>query len=618
MIIELIEMYLNNAKKSLLNKSQWNSRRMAIPSASPSLTKLLLQEHDNFLIPHVQLKSICPCDGTCPRCKATANKADISLIQTKLKVSEPDDPLEREADKIAEQVVGMNYDYRNPTESNYSTGEEKYRNCSMCEEQFEVEDDQDSIQITRKSITNEFDKADDTNEINNEIKNVVSEVGKPLDTQTKEFMESRFGYDFSNVRIHTEKGSFQSARLLDAHAYTVGNHIVFREGLYQPNTSDGIKLLAHELTHVYQKRDRRERLNTPPAISKVQRKPKGSKKQQVEPQWDLQRTGKPHEFYLTFTDFVSRQYVLEVLFVDGKIAPGFTLEGDTYFTTHWKLTLPPNLSFPYAPLNPKFVSRAIDPYFSPLTLTPEETTAYRERSEKSLDTYLSFINMTVREALEKYPAPSWGEVGGYFMYVGWDGSRKFLSLYPLSKTNEIYNRDMRYYLGEGLTPYQAEALFKARWDAHSSAIMNAMAVVTGAMNVMKRPPTQFGYQKTGVKVKPSIDPAQFGSELGKSLKGAKGSFFEIAEQISSKEMSQAKSVIAAEEATKAMGLRLVTVEMADGNIIVSSVRAGPNQPVLVVSTNGKVAYASATIMVSTTNPRAPLIIKDIVAKIKGI
>jgi Domain of unknown function (DUF4157) len=65
-------------------------------------------------------------------------------------------------------------------------------------------------------------------------------------------MESRFSYDFSNVRIHTDEAAAKSAYSVNALAYTLGNDIVFGEGQYQPNALVGRRLLAHELTHVVQ------------------------------------------------------------------------------------------------------------------------------------------------------------------------------------------------------------------------------------------------------------------------------------------------------------------------------------------------------------------------------
>jgi hypothetical protein len=76
--------------------------------------------------------------------------------------------------------------------------------------------------------------------------------GKPLDDSTRIFMESRFGFDFSKVRIHTSERDAKLAESVNARAYTVGNNIVFGSNQYNPNNFDGRTLLAHELVHVVQ------------------------------------------------------------------------------------------------------------------------------------------------------------------------------------------------------------------------------------------------------------------------------------------------------------------------------------------------------------------------------
>lgn len=84
------------------------------------------------------------------------------------------------------------------------------------------------------------------------VNEVIGSVGHPLDDETREFMETRFGHDFSGVRVHTDARAAESARAVNAVAYTVGQDVVFDEGLYQPQTQVGRHLLAHELTHVVQ------------------------------------------------------------------------------------------------------------------------------------------------------------------------------------------------------------------------------------------------------------------------------------------------------------------------------------------------------------------------------
>ena len=79
-----------------------------------------------------------------------------------------------------------------------------------------------------------------------------SSGGYSLDNNIQELMESRFGYDFSRVRIHRDSKAAESAQSVNASAYTVGQDIVFGQGQYSPSTTTGRQLLAHELVHVIQ------------------------------------------------------------------------------------------------------------------------------------------------------------------------------------------------------------------------------------------------------------------------------------------------------------------------------------------------------------------------------
>lgn len=89
-----------------------------------------------------------------------------------------------------------------------------------------------------------------------EVPPIVHEVlqasGQPLDRETRAFLEPRFGYDFSGVRVHTDEKAVASAKAVNALAYTVGQKVVFGQAQYQPQTSRGKEVLTHELTHVVQ------------------------------------------------------------------------------------------------------------------------------------------------------------------------------------------------------------------------------------------------------------------------------------------------------------------------------------------------------------------------------
>lgn len=86
------------------------------------------------------------------------------------------------------------------------------------------------------------------------VHDVLRQHGESLDAGTRTDMEQRFGHDFANVRIHTDAHAADSARAVNALAYTVGQHVVFGAGQFAPSTTEGRHLLAHELAHTVQQR----------------------------------------------------------------------------------------------------------------------------------------------------------------------------------------------------------------------------------------------------------------------------------------------------------------------------------------------------------------------------
>ncbi|MFI7482635.1 DUF4157 domain-containing protein [Kocuria sp. M1R5S2] len=86
------------------------------------------------------------------------------------------------------------------------------------------------------------------------VLDVVSSGGRPLDEPVRTDMEARLGHDFSDVRVHTDDAASRSAAGVNAHAYTVGSDVVFQRDKYDPSSTDGRTMLAHELTHVVQQR----------------------------------------------------------------------------------------------------------------------------------------------------------------------------------------------------------------------------------------------------------------------------------------------------------------------------------------------------------------------------
>ena len=96
------------------------------------------------------------------------------------------------------------------------------------------------------------------------VHEVLRSPGRPLDASTRAFMEPRFGHDFSRVRVQSDAKAAESARAVNALAYTSMNNIVFGAGQYAPDTSEGRRLLAHELTHVIQQGDGRAQIQRVP------------------------------------------------------------------------------------------------------------------------------------------------------------------------------------------------------------------------------------------------------------------------------------------------------------------------------------------------------------------
>ncbi len=84
------------------------------------------------------------------------------------------------------------------------------------------------------------------------VQDVLASPGRPLDAPTREFFAARFAHDFGDVRVHDDARAAESARGVNALAYTVGRDVVFGAGRYSPSTNAGRHLLAHELTHVVQ------------------------------------------------------------------------------------------------------------------------------------------------------------------------------------------------------------------------------------------------------------------------------------------------------------------------------------------------------------------------------
>jgi len=161
-------------------------------------------------------------------------------IQPKLVVGEGNDPLEHEADRVAEQVM------RTPDANVSIAGASgQLSKKSAASEQAESQ----TLQPERVGSL-----AAAGNGAPGRVHEVLRSHGQPLDTTARAFFEPRFGQSFEHVRIHADADAAASAREMNALAYTFGRDIVFADSHYQPATNAGRTLLAHELAHVAQQR----------------------------------------------------------------------------------------------------------------------------------------------------------------------------------------------------------------------------------------------------------------------------------------------------------------------------------------------------------------------------
>ena len=180
-------------------------------------------------------RAACACGGPCPRCRAEARTA---LMRPKPAINAPANALEQ-ADRIVDPMM------RTP-DNRISIGASSRisRKCETCESK-----DQDGQELQLKAAEPAKGNAGTAPPIVHEVLRAPSQ---PLDPATRAFMEPRFGHDFSRVRVHNDARAAESARAVNARAYTVGEHVVFEAGAFTPASHTGQRLLAHELAHVVQ------------------------------------------------------------------------------------------------------------------------------------------------------------------------------------------------------------------------------------------------------------------------------------------------------------------------------------------------------------------------------
>jgi hypothetical protein len=149
-------------------------------------------------------------------------------LPSKLAVGESSAPIEHEAERIADQVTQIPMP-QTPRDSMRS-----------------------KLQVLAPSLRPITTDSSEGGLVAPIIRDVISESGQPLDPTARTFFGPRFGFDFKNVRIHLDRDAADTARALGAAAYTFANHIVFGAPRRALASTDGRRLLAHELAHVVQ------------------------------------------------------------------------------------------------------------------------------------------------------------------------------------------------------------------------------------------------------------------------------------------------------------------------------------------------------------------------------
>ncbi|GAA4276786.1 eCIS core domain-containing protein [Aquimarina mytili] len=196
------------------------------------------------------------------------NAANGDVVQTKLTVGQPGDKYEKEADTMADAVVNNTSkpDIQNKEISSIQreslatpqedeklgTAEQRMEEDKLVQEKPEIQKmgGEEEEELQAKSISSTSNQTTSKG-LSQQIKN-KSGKGKSLPKKTKAEMEASFEHDFSSVNIHTDQDAVAMNKELSAQAFTYGSDVYFNTGKYNPDSTSGKQLLAHELTHVVQ------------------------------------------------------------------------------------------------------------------------------------------------------------------------------------------------------------------------------------------------------------------------------------------------------------------------------------------------------------------------------
>jgi hypothetical protein len=162
-------------------------------------------------------------------------------IRAKLEVSQPGDPEEQEADNVADRIM-----------RSHAGAGAVASSCGCSEDDESCGCPGSGNATVSRSASAGTARMPSTPSAHGVLNAMRSSASRPLDAHARAFFEPKFGRDFSDIRVHTDSASAGGARAIDAHAFTTGSDIFFASGKYAPGTDQGMRLLAHELTHTVQ------------------------------------------------------------------------------------------------------------------------------------------------------------------------------------------------------------------------------------------------------------------------------------------------------------------------------------------------------------------------------
>ena len=190
-------------------------------------------------------------------------------LQTKLKIGQPGDKYEQEADRVADQVMAMP-DPRLQRQPENEEEEEMVQIKPLADQITPLVQRQDEPPEEEEEELQAKADANKTSEITPEFQSRINTLnGKPLPGSERAFFEPRFGADFSGLRVHSDLKANHLARSINAKAFTVGQDVVFGSGQYSPGSRTGRSLLAHEMTHVVQQSSAKTKGNSSSVIRRA-------------------------------------------------------------------------------------------------------------------------------------------------------------------------------------------------------------------------------------------------------------------------------------------------------------------------------------------------------------